>query len=199
MAILSGHVVLAVDTETTGFYPAQGDRVTEVACVPVDDGAPGEGWSSLVHTSREIPAEVTRITGITPAMVAAAPAPAIAGATLRAACGERALAFHNAPFDLPFLAVLFAEAGVPPLANPVIDTLGLARGLNGTGGNSLVAVAKRLGVPDPDRAHRALDDARTTALVLVRLAAEWEERKGIRSLMELAAVSQDVMRTTGRR
>jgi len=71
--------------------------------------------------------------------------------------GARFLAAHNAPFDLPFLIELFREAGVPGLLNPVVDTLGLARGLSGAGSNRLEDVARREGVPVPGahRAHRA--------------------------------------------
>jgi len=120
------------------------------------------------------------------------------GRALREACGDLPLVFHNAPFDLPFLLHLFREAGAPPLLNPVVDTLGLARGLFGTGNNSLGALAQRLGLP-PETAHRALGDTRTTARAFVELAARWEREKGVRTLLELAALSQDVMRVTARR
>ena len=131
-------------------------------------------------------------------MVAAAPPLAEVGRSLRDACADLPLVFHNAPFDLPFLAALFREAGVPPLLNPIVDTLGLARGLPGAGGNSLGALAARLQLP-PEDAHRALGDTRTTARLFLLLARRWEAEKGIRSLAELAAASQDVVRTTGRR
>ncbi len=198
MAILGGHTVLAVDTETTGMSPSEGHRLVEVARVAVVDGALGEEWSTLIQPSRPIPADATRVHGISDAMVAGAPSAAEVGRTLRAACGDLPLAFHNAPFDLPFLLHLFREAGTPPLLNPIIDTLGLARGLFGTGSNALGALATRLKLP-AETAHRALGDTRTTARLFVELASRWEREKGVRSLLELAAVSQDVMRVTARR
>jgi len=100
--------------------------------------------------------------------------------------------------DLPFLVELFRRAGAPPLVNPVVDTLGLARAFAGEGGNSLQALRARLGLP-AEAAHRALGDAVTTARVLIALADRWERERGVRSALELAASSLDVMRQTARR
>ena len=198
MGLLSGSTVLAVDTETTGMKPAEGHRLVEVAHVAVTDGVLAGEWSSLVNPARPIPPDATRVHGIRDDMVASAPSIASVGQTLRVACGDLALVFHNAPFDLPFLIQLFREAGAPPLMNPIIDTLGLARGLFGTGSNALGALATRLQLP-PETAHRALGDTRTTARLFVELAGRWEREKGVKSLLELAAASQDVMRATARR
>lgn len=198
MSLLTGVTVLAVDTETTGMSPADGHRLVEVAHVAVVDGVLAEEWSSLVDPGRAIPLDATRVHGISDAMVAGAPRAAVAGRLLREACGDLPLVFHNAPFDLPFLVQLFREAGAPPLVNPIVDTLGLARGLFGTGSNALGALATRLKLP-AETAHRALGDTRTTARLFVELAGRWEREKGVRSVLELAAASQDVMRTTARR
>jgi DNA polymerase-3 subunit epsilon len=198
MSLLTGQTLLAVDTETTGMNPADGARLVEVAAVPLVNGQLAEGWSSLVQPGRAIPPDATRIHGITDAMVASAPGVAEVGPRLRAACADLPLVFHNYPFDLPFLIALFREAGAPMLLNPIVDTLGLARGLPGAGSNALGALAQRYALP-PEPAHRALGDARTTARLFLVLAARWEAERGVRTLGELAAVSQDVMRTTARR
>jgi DNA polymerase III epsilon subunit-like protein len=105
---------------------------------------------------------------------------------------------HNASFDLPFLQRLVALAGRRPLWNPVVDTLGLARGLYGSGGNRLEELAPRHGVA-LERAHRALPDARAAAGMLLALAPVWERERGVRSLAELAAVSWDALRLNARR
>ncbi len=198
MSLLSGRTAIAVDTETTGMRPADGHRLVEVARVSIVDGALGEEWSTLIDPGRPIPADATRVHGISDAMVAGAPSAAEAGRLLRQACGDLPIVFHNAPFDLPFLLQLFRDAGTPPLLNPIVDTLGLARGLFAPGSNQLGALAARLNLP-AETPHRALGDTRTTARLFIALAERWEREKGVRTLLELAAVSQDVMRVSARR
>ena len=178
--------------------PATGAALVEIARVEIEDGALRDAWSSLVRPGRPIPPDAVAVHGITDAMVAEAPTPAEIGARLRERVDDRTLVFHNASFDLPFLVTLLRDSGQPPLLNPIVDTLGLARGLFGAGSNSLGQLAERMGLP-AETAHRALGDARTTARVFLTLAARWESERGIRSLAELAAVSQDVMRTSHRR
>jgi DNA polymerase-3 subunit epsilon len=195
MSLLSSGHVIVVDTETTGMNPSEGHALVEVATVVVANTAFGETWSSLVRPGRAIPADASAVHGITDAMVADAPLPAPVAAELRRRCGDLPLVFHNASFDLPFLIVLLRQAGQPPLLNPIIDTLGLARGLGGPGGNSLGALAARMGLPRETQ-HRALGDALTTARLFLALSGRWETERGVRTLAELAAASQDMMRLT---
>lgn len=83
--------------------------------------------------------------------------------------------------------------GQPPLYNPVLDTLGLARAWDPGGSHGLGRMAERVGVPRRER-HRALPDAITTAQLLVVLAERFAKERGIRSFWELAALSQDAAR-----
>jgi DNA polymerase-3 subunit epsilon len=195
---LSGHRLIAVDTETTGLSPADGDTLVEVATVVIAEATIGETWSSLMRPGRAIPADASAVHGITDAMVAEAPVPAMVAGELRRRCGDLPLVFHNASFDLPFLIGLLRQTGQPPLLNPIVDTLGLARGLAGTGGNSLGALAARFGLAKEPK-HRALGDALTTARLFLVLAGRWEQERGVRTLVELAAVSQDLLRQTASR
>jgi DNA polymerase III epsilon subunit family exonuclease len=198
VSLLDGGRLAVLDTETTGFDPAQGHELIEVACVSLEGEEIGETWSTLVHPGRPIPPDATAIHGITDAMVRDAPGPAGVAGALQARCAGRVLVFHHAAFDLPFLAALMAKAGQPPLGQAVLDTLGLARSLYESGGNSLGALAARLRLP-VGQAHRALSDALTTAHLLKALAPRWESERDVHSLAELAAASQDVLRLTNRR
>jgi len=197
MALLEGARLIALDTETTGLNPADGHVLLEVARVSIDDGVLGATWSSLLRPGRPIPADAIAVHGIRDDMVATAPAPAEVAVELRRCCAALPLVFHNAAFDLPFLAALMREAGEPPLLNPVIDTLGLARGVLAVREHSLGGLARTLGLPS-ETAHRALGDARTTARLFLALAERWERERGVRSVAELAAASQDVLRLTRR-
>jgi DNA polymerase III epsilon subunit family exonuclease len=198
MSLLDGTRLEVLDTETTGLDPGQGHGLVEVACVALEGGEIGESWSTLVNPGRPIPADATAVHGISDAMVRDAPPAAPVAAEVRQRCGDHPLVFHHAAFDLPFLAALMRQGGQPPLLGPVIDTLGLARGLFDPGGNALGALAARLGLPH-EPAHRALGDALTTARLLQALAARWEAERGVRTVAELAAASQDTLRLTGRR
>ena len=182
---------MVVDIETTGFDPASGHRLIEVATVDVDDAA----IASLVRPGRPIPTDATAVHGISDAMVADAPLPAAVAAELKRRCGDRMLAFHHAAFDLPFIRRMFLKSGVAPLFNPVVDTLGLARGLPGAGGHSLEALVERFGLPS-EPLHRALGDALTTARLLLALAPRWAADKKVGTWDELAAASQDAARRT---
>lgn len=187
-----------IDTETTGMSPAQGHVLIEVARVTVVDGVIGATWTTLVRPSRPIPPDASAVHGITDAMVMQAPEPAAAARQLRDACDGAMLVVHNAPFDLPFVNALMKSAGLAPLWNPVLDTLGLARGLNEPGSNALGALAARYLLPK-EPSHRALGDALTTARLLLVLAERWRHEKGVTSIAELAATSQDIMRSSARR
>jgi DNA polymerase-3 subunit epsilon len=189
---------VAVDTETTGLSPNDGHALVEVATVALEGDVIGETWSSLMQPGRPIPPDASAVHGISDAMVAEAPAPDEVVAQLRRRCGDLTLVFHNVAFDLPFMIGALRRAGQPPLLNPIVDTLGLARGLAGPGSNSLGALAVRYGLPGESR-HRALGDALTTARLFLALAAVWEKERGVRTLAELAALSQDLLRPAATR
>jgi len=131
-------------------------------------------------------------------MLDAAPSPREVAEAFHDACGKQPLVFHNAAFDLSFVNVFLRRGGRSPLYNPVIDTLGMSRGLFGSGSNTLSELIEKLGLPK-ERAHRALNDARSTARVLLALAERWERERGVRSVDELAAASQDAIRVLARR
>lgn len=185
--------IAVIDTETTGLDPAFGHAVVEVACIAMGPGAGLEPWSSLVRPGRPVPPDAAAVHGITDAMVADAPPPEAVARALRPRLEGRTLVFHNAAFDLPFLQALLRSAGEPPAWNPVVDTLGLARGLADLRQHGLQSLARHYALP-LEPAHRALGDALTTARLFAVLARRWQQERGIASLAELAAASQDAIR-----
>ena len=98
---------LVVDVETTGFDPVR-DRIIEFCGVPFvferDSGrilTVGPAVSFLEDPGRPIPEEITRLTGITDAMVAGK---VIDETVVGALAGEAGLVIaHNAAFDRPFV------------------------------------------------------------------------------------------------
>ena len=153
-----------VDLETTGTRAAH-DRITEVGIVRVDADAAGgtprvSEWSSLVDPEMPIPPVIQALTGITDAMVAAAPTFSRLCGEIEERLGDCVFVAHNARFDHGFLKHEFARAGRPFSARPLC-TVRLSRRLfpEADGGHGLDAVVARHGIAITDR-HRALGDAR---------------------------------------
>lgn len=91
-----------IDFETTGMTPAQGARATEIGVVLVRDGRIVDQYASLMRSDAWIPPFIEQLTGISNAMMRAAPP---AEQVMRevsdftAGCG---LVAHNASFDRHF-------------------------------------------------------------------------------------------------
>ena len=71
--------VVVIDFETTGLSPAQGDRATEIAAVIVHNGSVLDRYQSLMNAGVSIPSHIQNLTGISSAMVRAAPSAAATG------------------------------------------------------------------------------------------------------------------------
>ncbi len=118
--------VVFVDLETTGMT-ASDDRVTEVGIVRVECGHATE-WSSLVNPDCSIPAAVQALTGISNAMVAAAPRFADIASEVATRIAGCIFVAHNARFDYGFLKHEFGRLGRAFTAK-VLCTVKLSRRL----------------------------------------------------------------------
>ena len=65
--------IAVIDFETTGMMPAQGARATEVAIVLMEGDRVVDRYQRLMRTGVRSPPFITHLTGITNAMVEAAP------------------------------------------------------------------------------------------------------------------------------
>ncbi|MBF0296799.1 MAG: DNA polymerase III subunit epsilon [Magnetococcales bacterium] len=159
--------LVALDTETTGLSPAQGDRIVEIGCVELVQMRKGQTRQWFVNPERRIPLEATRIHGITDEKVANAPVfAAIAGEFLDF-IGDDGLVIHNAAFDLGFLNAELSRVRRPILdARRVTDTMMLSRRRFPGAAASLDAVCKRMKI---DISHRKLHGALLDAELLADL------------------------------
>ncbi len=157
-----------VDVETTGGAPWTGHRMIEVAAVKIRSGAVAEEFATLVDPQRRIPRFVTALTGITDAMVAAAPPfPEVAGRLREFLAGSLFVA-HNAMYDWRFLEAETERACGLRMEGTRLCTLRLARRLYPELlSQSLGALAERFGIPLEMR-HRATPDAVATAHVFLQ-------------------------------
>lgn len=157
------------DVETTGGGSKRGDRITEVAVVPVEKGRVGEAWVSLVNPERPIPSQIVALTGITAEMVRRAPRFPDVSTDLMAQLRGRLFVAHNATFDWGFLSAELLRSDDRRLAGDRLCTVRLARVLlPQLRRRSLDSLCSYFGVTIRER-HRAAGDALGTAEVLCRL------------------------------
>ncbi|MDZ4180680.1 MAG: exonuclease domain-containing protein [Coriobacteriia bacterium] len=170
---LNTGVFVAVDIETTGCRPGT-SSVIEIGAVRVESGSVTGQFNRLVSPTDDIPAAITRLTGITADMLAGAPTIAEVIADFRAFVGDAVLVAHNHRFDMSFLDYEAERAWGAPFARPILDTLTLARRLRPDiprhNLRDLAALYETTDVPN----HRALPDALATAEVFLRMIPELE-------------------------
>ncbi len=146
-----------VDLETTGAAAAT-DRITEIGIIEVDPDGSVREWQQLVNPRTRITPFIEQLTGISNAMVAAAPPfEQVAEETLRRLEGRLFIA-HNARFDYGFLSHEFKRLEISFYA-PVLCTVKFSRALSPEHKkHNLDSLIERHGLQANGR-HRALADA----------------------------------------
>lgn len=176
-----------VDVETTGMRARAGDRVTEIAVVHVDGPRIGVAFESLVNPEVPIPSYIAALTGITDALVRAAPRFDAVADQVLAALNGRVFVAHNARFDWAFVRAEIERAGGLAPRVQRLCTVRLTRALvPELERRNLDSVLHFFGI-EPDRRHRAGGDALATAAALRRLLAR-AEQLGITSWHALRAL-----------
>lgn len=172
------------DLETTGV--SDEDTVTEIGAVKIRGGEVVGEFATLVDPGRGIPPEIVSLTGITDAMVYAAPRlDAVVPAFLEFAKGA-VLVAHNAGFDTNFMRKACERHGYRWPRPTVVCTVQLARRVltrEEAPSCRLSLLAELLGARTRP-IHRALADARATVDVFHALL-ERVGSIGVQSLEEL--------------
>lgn len=121
-------VLVAFDVETTGLDPRTSD-IIEIGGVRFTlNGAEQTTFQRMANPGYPVPEVITRITGITDAMVSSSPSPVdTVTAFLEWAGPEAVLVAHNAPFDAGFVNCCFRKAKIALPARDVVDSLPWAR------------------------------------------------------------------------
>ncbi len=168
---------IVLDTETTGLYARNGDRVVEIGCVELVDRKPtGRRLHRYLNPEREVPIEAQRIHGLTDEFLADKPKFRDVAAELADFIRDAELVIHNASFDMEFLNVEFGLLRNPDMESAraicaaVVDTLKMARDLRPGKRNSLDALCSEYGVDNSNRQfHGALLDAELLAEVYLAM------------------------------
>lgn len=163
---------IALDTETTGFDPAQGDRIVEIGCVEmVNRVRTGKHFHCYLNPQRSMPESAFKVHGLSEAFLKDKPLFAEVVDGFLAFIGDAPLVIHNASFDMKFInAELYkAERAILPMER-ALDTVRMARQKFPGAPASLDALCKRFDIDLSKRTmHGALLDAELLAEVYLEL------------------------------
>ena len=157
-------IYVVVDVETTGGRAGH-HRLTEIGAVKMQGGKIIDEWQSLLNPQRPIPANITRLTGITNEMVASAPLFHEIADSFTEFMGDAIFAAHNVNFDYGFISMEFKRLE-RRFRHPKICTVASMRKLYpGHKSYSLKNLCADYEI-DLTTHHRALCDARAAAQLL---------------------------------
>ena len=160
-----------IDTETTGF--GKTDRLVEIAVVLVEGKEIIKEWETLINPERDI--SNSNIHGITSELVSLAPTFAEINSELSRLISGTIMVAHNISFDQRMLEQEFSRVKKDNDLGVGFCTLQATK-------LKLESACKQYGITNVS-AHRALTDARATALIFIKIM----EQSG--SVKELIPIS----------
>lgn len=178
---------IVLDTETTGFDPAEGHRLVEIGCLELFHKIPtGRIYHQYVNPERDVPIEAYNVHGLSEEFLKDFPRFKEVYRDFLAFIGEAPLVIHNARFDMRFLnaELDWAEAPKIPFSR-AIDTLQIARRCFPGSPASLDALCRRFNVDNSGRTkHGALLDAELLAEIYLELSGGRQTELGLSGIPE---------------
>ncbi len=183
--LISDTNFIVVDFETTGLNPVN-NRITEIGIAHVLDGRIVDEFDTLVNPGQFIPSCITELTGITNEMVYDKPPFEDALHKIKEYLEQNTnftvFAGHNVAFDYKFLTASVMRTTGEKLELPTLCTCRLARRLNKSLlSKSLYSLSRHFRIK-VKRRHRALDDARATAEILIHFLKTLKDEYGIEEI-----------------
>lgn len=170
---------VVLDTETTGFEPAEGHRIVEIGCVELVEHLPtGRTYRCYLNPERPVPIETQRVHGLSDEFLADKPKFVEIVDEFLAFIADSALVIHNAGFDLKFVNSELHRIGRVPIPYArTIDTIEIAKSKIPGARYSLDELCKRFGIDLSARSkHGALLDAELTSQVYLELLGGRQKR-----------------------
>ncbi len=165
---------VVVDIETTGGNNSY-NRITEIGMVKLIAGEEVDRYQTLINPQRRIPANITRLTGISDDMVEDAPIFADVASEIAAFTEDAVFVAHNVNFDYGFIKQEFARLEQPFRRPKMCTVREMRRTYPGLPSYSLANLTKHFYI-SMERHHRALSDAKAAA-ELLKLAFEKDDRE----------------------
>jgi len=160
---------VVMDTETTGFNPENKDEIISIGAVVIENGQikEHERFHRFVNPYRQIPEEVTRLTGITEDMVCKEKSIFAVLAEVLPFIGNSIIVGHHIGFDLSFINLKLKKYCRTRLYNPTCDTMILGSAFYPEmRAHTLNRLLLKHGL-EPVNRHTAIGDARLTAKLFI--------------------------------
>ncbi len=158
-------VYVVVDVETTG-GKGERHRVTEIGAVKLRNGEIVDRYQTLLNPQRTIPANIVRLTGITPAMVEDAPYFMDIADDFEAFMEDAIFVAHNVEFDYGFISREYARLGRSFRHAKLCTCSSMRKLYPGHRSYSLASLCQQFAIPLRQH-HRALCDAEAAAELLL--------------------------------
>jgi DNA polymerase-3 subunit epsilon len=171
--------VAVIDFETTGLSPGIGCRATEIAVVLLENGRVTGRFQSLMNAGLRVPPDIERLTGISNAMLKAAPPADAVMHEVTEFVGDTPLVAHNAAFDRKFWDFELARLGRTRRQDFACTLLLARRLLPAAPNHQLGTLTRWAGLPATGQAHRALADAEMAANLVGHLAEVLRTQHGL--------------------
>jgi len=163
---------IALDTETTGFDPSNGDRIVEIGCVELENFmATGRMFHCYINPERDMPEGAFKVHGLSEQFLKKHKVMAAEMDGFLKFIGDSNLIIHNAEFDMKFInAELIRMKRLPLPMSRSIDTVAMARKMFPGAQANLDALCRRFEIDNSARTkHGALLDAELLAEVYLEL------------------------------
>ena len=187
---------IVLDTETTGFEPAEGDRIVEIGGVELLNHMPtGRVYHQYINPERAMPESAFAVHGLGDEFLRDKPVFRAIAQEFLDFVGDAQLVIHNAGFDMKFLNAELEWAKLRKLPDTqALDTLAIARKKFPGSPASLDALCRRFGIDNSAREkHGALLDSEILAEVYLELIG------GRQVALALSAEAETSIRGSGTR
>lgn len=172
------------DLETTGFFPRIGDEVVSIGAtkININNIQFPEHFYEVVRPSKNIPAEILRLTGLTRKKINNGIEFPLAFSNFINFSHNTVLVAHPASFDVIFLKEMAKRWEFPPYSPVYIDSYEIAQWLYPEKKNGLDQLLKQFNIEQKER-HHALNDASMTASIFSCLIKDLK-KQGITSYQD---------------
>ncbi len=181
---LAHQTYVIFDVETTGLSAIY-DKVIELSAVKMQDGNVLERFDEFIDPGFPLSEQTTNLTSITTEMVQGSKTEEEVFQMFKDFCKGCIIAGHNVSFDMGFMNTGYERHQMGKIAEPVIDTLPLARFLYpDMRGYRLNTLSKKFKVA-LEHHHRANYDSEATGHLLYKFLKDAEARYDVKYVDDL--------------